>query len=245
MRISPRWTRSCRTRPITPRSPQPRSSIIKLDSQTRATTAAQQLITNETRFAIGIDPHCCRRRREYPLSTEPILALHRIRSLPMERILNFVQVTVDTRAADYALTPVVGAVFGILNAKAVAGVSSAVCGVVPFFVCNPAEPTGNTNTQYPVGGLSPGTGVMMAQGGTQWGPGNFGFLGSTGKWREWNPPWPRVKFTFWDMPGHSKRNDGDGQCVLNQCVTLSTCGLISIPATPPRARVDPALHRRT
>ncbi len=45
------------------------------------------------------------------------------------------------------------------------------------------EPASNTDTQYPVGGLNPGTGVVMAQGGTQWGPGNFGFLDQLGKAR--------------------------------------------------------------
>ena len=150
------------------------------DSQTRATTAAQQLITNETRFARRDSTHTAAVAvvnltfyRAYTSASSNTLATDGTDS-------NFVQVTVDTRAADYALTPVVGAVFGTLNAKAVAGVSSAVCGVVPFFVCNPAEPAGNTNTQYPVGGLSPGTGVVMAQGGTQWGPGNFGFLDQLG-----------------------------------------------------------------
>ena len=33
---------------------------------------------------------------------------------------------------------------------------------------------------YPPGGLDPGTGIVMAQGGTQWGPGNFGFLDQLG-----------------------------------------------------------------
>ena len=114
---------------------------------------------------------------------------------------NFVQVTVDTRAADYALhADRWCSLYGTLNAKAVAGVSSAVCGVVPFFVCNPVEPAGNTNTQSPVGGLDPGTGIVMAQGGTQWGPGNFGFLDQLGNGANGVAEALGVEFAFWDLP---------------------------------------------
>lgn len=93
---------------------------------------------------------------------------------------NYVQVTVDSREAFFALTPVVAMLSsGAMTATAYAGVGSSVCGVVPFFICNPAEPLGNIDAYYPVN-IAPGTGIVMGEGGTQWGPGNFGFLQQLG-----------------------------------------------------------------
>jgi Flp pilus assembly protein TadG len=75
------------------------------------------------------------------------------------------------------------------NAEAVAGFKAAVCNFTPMFICNPYEPTGNTNlteatdlyrhfdqTNYPdrIGRL-----INMKQtggNGAQYFPGNFGFL---------------------------------------------------------------------
>ncbi len=121
---------------------------------------------------------------------------------------NFVKVTVDTRAADYALTPIVGAFFGSLNAKAVAGMSSAVCGVVPFFVCNPAEPARQHQYRNIRSAASrPGTGVVMAQGGTQWGPGNFGFLDQLGNGANGVAAALASNSLFRDLPEHRQRDD--------------------------------------
>lgn len=100
---------------------------------------------------------------------------------PTEATAAFVEVTVGARTAFYALTPIVGAFSsGPTAASAYAGVGSAVCGVVPFFVCNPVEPASNTDPHLSPGGVSPGTGMVLAEGGTQWGPGNFGFLDQLG-----------------------------------------------------------------
>ncbi|HXH53927.1 MAG TPA: pilus assembly protein TadG-related protein [Sphingomicrobium sp.] len=95
---------------------------------------------------------------------------------------NFVEVEVVSREARYALTPVVAAFSsGQMTARAFAGVGSAICGVVPFFICNPAEPVGNTDPYLSPGGVEPGTGIVMAEGGSQWGPGNFGFIDQIGQ----------------------------------------------------------------
>lgn len=92
----------------------------------------------------------------------------------------FVQVQVDSRTAEYAFTPIVAAFSGTTNARAVAGLGSAICGVVPFFVCNPIEPIDNTNVNLPPGGVDPGLGIVLYEGGSSWGPGNFGFMDQLG-----------------------------------------------------------------
>lgn len=89
----------------------------------------------------------------------------------------FVQVTVDTRAANYALTPIVGAVSGSINAQAVAGLGSAVCRVPPLMVCNPEEPgTPAGETPFDADAYE-GQGLLAKPGGGgKWTPGNYGYL---------------------------------------------------------------------
>lgn len=89
----------------------------------------------------------------------------------------FVQVTVDTRAANYALTPIVGAVSGSINAEAVAGLGSAVCRVPPLMVCNPEEPgTPTGETPFDADAYE-GQGLLAKPGGGgKWTPGNYGYL---------------------------------------------------------------------
>ena len=144
------------------------------DARVRATAAARTLITNDTRFAndglgkaIGVPTILY-----YVDKAGTVLATS-------DAEANFVNVTVTTRTANFALTPVVGAIRSSLNASAYAGVGSAICGVVPFFICNPTEPVGNTDPYYPVG-VTPGQGIVMGEGGSQWGPGNFGFIETIG-----------------------------------------------------------------
>jgi len=146
----------------------------------RATAAANSLITNQTKFARTDSTH----DRNVGVAQVTFYSAYASPSSNTaatgDADANVVQVEVDTRTADYAFTPVVAAFYGSLNAKAVASVSSAVCGVVPFFICNPVEPANNTDVNLAPGGVDPGTGIIMAQGGTQWGPGNFGFLDQIG-----------------------------------------------------------------
>lgn len=147
-------------------------------AQARATSAAQSLITNSTIVANDGGSS---------VIAVPTLVFYSAYTNPTTYTLatgdadsNYVGVQVATRQANFAFTPIVGALFGQLNAKAVAGLSSAVCGVVPFFICNPAEPVGNTDVNLAPGGVPAGTGIVMYEGGTQWGPGNFGFLDQLG-----------------------------------------------------------------
>lgn len=102
---------------------------------------------------------------------------------------NFVRVVIKTRTANYALTPVVGALSdSITNAAATAGMGSAVCKVPPIMICHPDPDTdidwddmegvgvqatghnpGNSNGKGGNSGNNDTTG-------TTWSPGNFGFL---------------------------------------------------------------------
>jgi Flp pilus assembly protein TadG len=96
----------------------------------------------------------------------------------------FIRVKVDTRQANYALTPVVGAFFGQIAAEAVAGIGSAVCRIPPLMICNPDEPTNNTDREVDFDAdAHRGQGLLVVQQGF-WDPGAFGFLdlgnGATG-----------------------------------------------------------------
>jgi len=140
----------------------------------RATSAARNLISNETRFAndgqgraIGV------------LTIQFFVDKAGTDQAENDTEANFVNVSVATRTANFALTPIVGAISESMNASAFAGVDSAICGVVPFFICSPTEPAGNTDPYYPVG-VTPGVGIVMGEGGTQWGPGNFGYIETLG-----------------------------------------------------------------
>jgi len=90
----------------------------------------------------------------------------------------FICVMVEERRANYALTPIVGAMGGNLTAQAAAGVGAALCRTPPLMICNPAEPEGNTNTELD---FNPddyeGLGLLAkGGGGSAWAPGNFGYL---------------------------------------------------------------------
>lgn len=70
-----------------------------------------------------------------------------------------------------------------LGARAIAGNDSLVCSVPPMFMCNPSEPAGNTNPNYPVDMAAlEGKQIMsfLQGGGGQYTPGNFGLLCPSG-----------------------------------------------------------------
>lgn len=89
----------------------------------------------------------------------------------------FIGVDVVGRQAVYALTPIVAAFSSpTINANAVAGLGSAICKVPPVMICNPEEPTGNTNVDYPFDADSyKGDGIRLVGDGS-YQPGNWGFL---------------------------------------------------------------------
>ena len=155
------------------------------DSITRATNAAQQLIENDTRFANDKDTD--KSKITIPTANIKYYSAYsddndstNDTETSKGAEARFVKVTTKPRAAYFALTPVVKAISANnLTGTAVAGVEGAVCGVVPFFICNPSEPDDNTKSNYPVD-VTPGTGIKMIEGGDQKGPGNYGFLAFLG-----------------------------------------------------------------
>jgi hypothetical protein len=91
----------------------------------------------------------------------------------------FVMVVVDSRTANFALTPIVGALSSTMSATAFAGLNQAICKVPPLMLCNPAESTDPdfTVANYIGDGMRLISDNSNASGGT-YAPGNFGFLAS-------------------------------------------------------------------
>jgi Flp pilus assembly protein TadG len=84
----------------------------------------------------------------------------------------FVEVTVNTREAYFALTPIVASLSsGALGATAFAGLGSAICKVPPVMMCNPNEPL---STAFD-GNAMRGKGLKLITGNAD-APGNFGYL---------------------------------------------------------------------
>lgn len=144
----------------------------KTGAQTRAKAAAKTLITNLALFANDGG------NRSVSVSDANILFYQdKAKTTLSTSDANsyFVQVTVDTKQARYALTPVVAAfTSGSINAKAFAGVASGICKVPPVMICNPAETA--TNTDYLADfNVATGTGLKLVTGNAT-APGNFGWL---------------------------------------------------------------------
>lgn len=79
------------------------------------------------------------------------------------------------RIANYTLTPIVGLFnSGTIDAEAVAAMSSAICKTPPVMMCNPAEPTTNTDVGLAYN-PSRGIGLRLITGNATV-PGNFGWL---------------------------------------------------------------------
>jgi hypothetical protein len=88
----------------------------------------------------------------------------------------FVEVSVDTRKAYYALTPIVGALAsGEIGAKARAGLGTALCKVPPLMICPPegAAIDWNTLRGHGIRAVSNFGGGPLAN----WAPGAFGYIG--------------------------------------------------------------------
>lgn len=86
---------------------------------------------------------------------------------------NFIEVEIEARTANYAFTPLAGALPGNLGAMALAGLGSAICKVPPVMFCNPLE---STDPNFTVGNYV-GKGIrLVANDGGGYVPGNFGYL---------------------------------------------------------------------
>ncbi len=91
---------------------------------------------------------------------------------------NYVEITVGTRTANYALTPIANRLFSsTIAATAYAGVGQAICKVPPVMLCNPDEPAGNKNENYAFNPAA-GVGLKLITGNASQ-PGNFGWLEAT------------------------------------------------------------------
>lgn len=162
-------------------------------SITRATAAARNgLATNATLFSndaggatvtlgdVGTGVFFYETQADAEAGTNPVDTT----AADADSKARFIRVKVDTRRANYALTPVVGAFFGDIAAEAVAGIGSAVCRIPPLMICNPDEPLNNTDEDVDfIAANHIGQGLLVVQQGF-WDPGAFGFLdlgaGATG-----------------------------------------------------------------
>lgn len=144
----------------------------KTNARSRAVSAAQSLITNLALFA-----NDGANRAVSVTSGNVVFYQDKAKTTLSTSDANayFVQVTVDTKQARYALTPVVAAFTSpAINAKAFAGVASGICKVPPVMICNPSETA--TNTDYLADfSVATGTGIRLVTGNAT-APGNFGWL---------------------------------------------------------------------
>ncbi len=145
----------------------------------RSAMAATSLINNETRFAndgegrdisdLTIRVYANRSQAEACGDAGALSA-----TATGDAQAAFVCVQVNTRTANFALTPVVGALRSNIVAQAVAGVGSALCRTPPLMICNPNEPS-DPDANF-IAGVR-GHGMLVVQGGGgAWAPGNFGYL---------------------------------------------------------------------
>jgi Flp pilus assembly protein TadG len=85
---------------------------------------------------------------------------------------NYVEVKVGSRRANYALTPIVGALStGDIAAQARAGLGTALCKVPPLMICPPAGTSIDWDDLRGVGIRA------VSNSGNTWSPGGFGFIG--------------------------------------------------------------------
>lgn len=145
----------------------------------RAAAAAASLLANETRFSndgsgraisVAAESTCdasgsVRFYQSYDEATDAPGS-----AATTDAGAKVVIVQVNARRADYALTPIVGAVSsGNIAAEAVASLSSAVCKVPPLMFCAP-------NSDFPQA-ADIGKGMLLEPGGGgAWVSGNYGYL---------------------------------------------------------------------
>jgi Flp pilus assembly protein TadG len=166
------------------------AAVTQLDGKTgactRAVAAARTLITNQTlmandsnvsglNVAIADQTGCGTATDKIKFYSSYTNATTNTRAYA-DIDAKFVGVTVNTRQAVYALTPIVAALnSGDLAGTAVAGLGSAICKVPPVMICNPNESTDAsfTTANYVGKGLKL---VSVGGGNGAWAPGNFGYL---------------------------------------------------------------------
>jgi len=150
----------------------------------RAAAAASGLLANQTLFANETSSRAVTVTNESACDATGVIQFYQSYdkvndtfgpAADTEANAKVVLVRVNPREAVYALTPVVAAFrSGNISAEAVASLGSSICKVPPVMMCNPAEPTGNTNVNYDFN-PSEGQGLRLVIGDPD-APGNFGFL---------------------------------------------------------------------
>ncbi|HEX6660872.1 MAG TPA: pilus assembly protein TadG-related protein [Sphingomicrobium sp.] len=147
----------------------------------RAANAAVSMLVNETRMAN--DGNVSGRQVTIPLETACDATgqvrfwqnITKTTAATTDANAKFVEITVDSRTANYALTPIAAAFSsGAVSATAFAGLDSAICKVPPLMLCNPNESSDPsfTTSNY----VGKGVRLVANDGGGIYGPGNFGFL---------------------------------------------------------------------
>lgn len=158
------------------------TATAELGAQARATNAASQLVQNlavfandGNAFAVTIQSVTfCSAFNDAVVDTTAACTV-----AAGDADTKVAWVTVASRKAVYALTPVVALLdSGDMSAEAVAGLGAAICKVPPVMICNPQETGGNTS--FNVGALV-GKGLkLVSTGGGGWAPGNYGYLNTNG-----------------------------------------------------------------
>ncbi len=214
------------------------AAVTQLNQQatscTRAVDAARQLITNQTKFGNdggGLNVAIANQSANSGCGggADKIVFYSAFTSSSSNTVTTdplaakFVSVTVATRQAIYALTPIM-ALFnsGNLSGTAVAGLGSAICKVPPVMLCNPDEPVGN-NDENLVFNAVKGLGLRLFAGDAVL-PGNFGWLetGLSGA----NA-----------LKGALAYNTPPGDCLSGDSVTTKT-GLVNSALTAINPRFD-------
>jgi Flp pilus assembly protein TadG len=161
------------------------AAATQLDGSTgacsRAAAAASNLLSNTTLFAndglaraitVANESSCdasgdVRFYQSYDDSTDTYGA-----AATSDAEARVVAVTVGGRTANFALTPIVGALSsGAISAQAAASVGSAICNVPPLMVCQPSDAEFPTTADI-------GKGLRLQPGPISgaWAPGDYGYL---------------------------------------------------------------------
>ncbi|WP_028970838.1 pilus assembly protein TadG-related protein [Sphingomonas sp. URHD0057] len=153
----------------------------KAGAITRAQAAAQSMITNVTKFAddgggsavggMTFTFYASYNQTSVPDSYGTVVTPG---AAGADASAKVVKVTIGSRTARYALTPIVGAISGSSTANATASVGNAICKTPPVMLCNPDEPLGNTNEDLAYNPVR-GQGLRLVTGDATV-PGNFGWL---------------------------------------------------------------------
>ena len=147
-------------------------AIDRAEAAVQDATAANRLAANITRFAndgsnASIEINSVTFCSAFDDSVADTAAACTETTDPAEARFVWLQTTL--RTANYAFTPIVGALSGSSQAEAVAGVEISICNIAPLFVC--------TNDEEFPGDGDIGKGLLMKTGAqNSWFPGNYGYL---------------------------------------------------------------------